>query len=433
MREIWQEVYGMQEELTTRRRDLHRHPESAWTEFRTAAMVATELSRLGYEVYMGDAVMDEKEMMGVPSKEVLQSCMDRAIREGADPALVAKMAGGKTGVMGVMHFAKPGKILGLRFDMDSNEVVESTDPKHRPMAENFRSEHDGCMHACGHDGHVTVGLATAKLIAERKDEMSGSVKFFFQPAEEGVRGARAMVASGIVDDVDYFLSGHIGFNADKDNELVCMTGGFLATSKLDAHFTGVSSHAGAAPEQGKNALLAAAQAAISLHTISRHGAGASRINVGVINAGTGRNVLPDVGEIKLETRGANTDINDYMMQEAKRMIAAAATMYDVKVATKEVGGAPACELSEDMGKKIYKIASESGEFDIVVPFISLGAIEDCSYFMDRVQKNGGQANYMMYGTTLAAGHHNIAFDFNEKCLPKAVGILVTLALHFSNK
>lgn len=433
MKEIWQEVYGMQEELTERRRDLHRHPEAAWTEFRTAAMVAEELKRLGYEVYMGAEVMNEKEMMGVPSAEILQDCMNRAIREGANPDLVAKMAGGKTGVMGVMHFAKPGKVLGLRFDMDSNEVEESTDPKHRPMAEKFRSEHEGCMHACGHDGHVTVGLATARLITEHKDEMAGTVKFFFQPAEEGVRGARAMVASGIVDDVDYFLSGHIGFNADKDNELVCMTGGFLATSKLDAHFTGISSHAGAAPEQGKNALLAAAQAAISLHTISRHGAGASRINVGVINAGTGRNVLPDVGDIKLETRGADTAINDYMMKEAKRMITASAAMYDVQVETEEVGGAPACELSEEMGKEIYKIAEESGEFDIVVPFISLGASEDCSYFMDRVQKNGGQASYMMYGTSLAAGHHNKAFDFNEKCLPKAVGILTTLAIYFSNK
>lgn len=433
MNEIWQEVYGMQGELTKRRRDLHRYPESAWTEFRTASMVAKELTRLGYEVHLGKEVMDEKEMMGVPSVQILQSCMDRAINEGADPALVEKMSGGKTGVMGIMHFAKPGKVVGLRFDMDSNEVVESSDSTHRPMAENFRSTHEGCMHACGHDGHVTVGLAVAKLIAEHKAEMAGTVKFFFQPAEEGVRGARAMVASGIVDDVEYFLSGHIGFNADKDNELVCMTGGFLATSKLDAHFTGVSSHAGAAPEQGKNALLAAAQAAISLHTISRHGAGASRINVGVINAGTGRNILPDVGEIKMETRGANTDINDYMMNESKRMIAAAAAMYDVKVTTKEVGGAPACELSENMGKEIYNIATASGQFAEVVPFISLGASEDCSYFMDRVQRNGGQATYMMYGTTLKAGHHNMAFDFNEECLPKAVGILVTLAQYFGNK
>ena len=433
MKNIWQEALDMQEELSARRRDLHQHPESAWTEFRTAAIVATELTKLGYEVHMGNEVMDEKEMMGVPSTEVLKSCMERAVQEGADPLLVEKMAGGKTGVMGVMHFVKPGKVLGLRFDMDSNEVVESTDSKHKPVAENFRSEHEGCMHACGHDGHVTIGLAVAKLIAEHKDEMAGTVKFFFQPAEEGVRGARAMVASGIADDVDYLLAGHIGFNADQDNQIVCMTGGFLSTSKLDAHFTGVSSHAGAAPEQGKNALLAAAQAAISLHTISRHGGGASRINVGVINAGTGRNVLPDVGEIKLETRGYNTAINDYMMVEAKRMIAAAGAMYDVKVTTKEVGGAPACELSEDMGAEIYRIAKESGHYASVVPFINLGASEDCSYFMDRVQKNGGQADYMMYGTKLAAGHHNLAFDFNEECLPKAIGMLVTLAINFSNK
>ena len=108
-------------------------------------------------------------------------------------------------------------------------------------------------------------------------------------------------------------------------------------------------------------------------------------------------------------------------------------MYDVKVTTKEVGGAPACELSEDMGKEIYNIATASGQFTEVVPFISLGASEDCSYFMDRVQRNGGQATYMMYGTTLKAGHHNMAFDFNEECLPKAVGILVTLAQHFGNK
>ena len=142
MNEIWQEVYGMQGELTKRRRDLHRYPESAWTEFRTASMVATELTKLGYEVHLGNEVMDEKEMMGVPSAQILQSCMDRAISEGADPALVEKMSGGKTGVMGIMHFAKQGKVVGLRFDMDSNEVVESSDSTHRPMAENFRSTHE---------------------------------------------------------------------------------------------------------------------------------------------------------------------------------------------------------------------------------------------------------------------------------------------------
>ena len=140
--------------------------------------------------------------------------------------------------------------------------------------------------------------------------MAGTIKLIFQPAEEGVRGARAMVAKGIVDDVDYMFGGHIGFKATKSDSLVCLTGGFLATTKLDASFKGESSHAGAAPERGRNALLAAAASCIALHSISRHGQGASRINVGVLQAGTGRNVLPDVGLIKMETRGANTEIND---------------------------------------------------------------------------------------------------------------------------
>ena len=109
-----------------------------------------------------------------------------------------------------------------------------------------------------------------------------------------------MVAKGIVDDVDYMFGGHIASKPTKSDSLVCLTGGFLATTKLDASFKGESSHAGAAPERGRNALLAAAASCIALHSISRHGQGASRINVGVLQAGTGRNVLPDVGLIKME-------------------------------------------------------------------------------------------------------------------------------------
>lgn len=187
------------------------------------------------------------------------------------------------------------------------------------------------MHACGHDGHATIGLAVARLVAAHKDRMAGTLKICFQPGEEGVVGAKSMVQSGIVDDVDYFISGHIGLGDYNDGSLVCMTKGFLATDKLDAEFSGVPSHAGAEPEKGKNALLAAAQAAISLHTISRHSGGSSRINVGVLEAGTGRNVVPANGLIKFETRGETAEINDFMAKEAKRMCRAAAMLYDVDV------------------------------------------------------------------------------------------------------
>ena len=122
----------------------------------------------------------------------------------------------------------------------------------------------------------------------------------------------------------------------------------------------MSSHAGAAPEEGRNALLAAAAASVAMHSISRHGQGASRINVGVLQAGTGRNVLPDVALIKMETRGANSVINNFMSKEAKRMIKAAADMYNVEVSISEAGGAQACVTDEPPGKEIEKIETATG-------------------------------------------------------------------------
>ena len=430
MQKIWQEAEAMQPELVERRRDLHRHPETGWTEFRTAAMVVKELQALGYDVYMGSDALVEAEMMGLPNNEVLEKAMARAVSEGADAALVEKMRGGKTGVVGVMKLAKPGKTVAFRVDMDCNDVEECTGDTHRPLAGGFRSLHTNAMHACGHDGHVTIGLGLAKMLANHKEELAGTVKLIFQPAEEGVRGARAMVATGIVDDVDYMFGGHIGFKADS---LVCLTGGFLATTKLDASFKGESSHAGAAPEKGRNALLAAAASCIALHSISRHGQGASRINVGVLQAGTGRNVLPDVGLIKMETRGANTEINEFMVSEARRMIQASAAMYNVETVISEAGGAPACVADHELGAEIKALAEATGGFGEVIDYMDLGGSEDCSYFMERVQQKGGRAAYLMYGTEIAAGHHNSCFDFNENCLHKAVAMLTELAIAYTNK
>ena len=435
MEKLLTQAQALKQEIIARRRDLHKHPESAWTEFRTASIVAQELTQLGFEVLVGDQVIVASEMMGVPDALTLQKCQERALKEGADPKWVDKMQGGKTGVMGVMKFSKPGKTVAIRVDMDANDVEESKDAQHQPNQEGFASVHANVMHACGHDGHTAMGLAIAKLIAENKDLYAGTIKLIFQPGEEGVRGAKAMVASGIVDDVDYLFGMHVGFNANRNDTIVCMTDGFLATTKLDARFKGLSSHAGSAPHEGKNALLAAAQASISMHSIARHGQGASRINVGVLQAGTGRNVLPDVAVVKLETRGANTEINEYMMVEAKRMIQAAAMMYDVEVEVEEMGGAPSCSLDREMGEEIQKILLASGYFapEGVIKEVSLGASEDCSYFMQRVQEKGGKAVYMMAGSELKAGHHNSKFDFYEETLVRGAASLALLAEKYTNR
>ncbi|MDO4177963.1 MAG: amidohydrolase [Phascolarctobacterium sp.] len=433
MNKYFEEARAMQDSLVAMRRDLHMHPETGFTEFRTASKIVKELQALGYEVFYGDDCVVESEMFGVPSSVILENHMQRAIDEGADPEIVKKMAGGKTGIMAVMHFAKPGKTVAFRYDMDCNDVVESTDANHRPFAEGFASLHKGEMHACGHDGHVTIGLALAKLIANNKEDMAGTIKIIFQPAEEGVRGARAMAVKGLVDDVDFMFGGHIGFKATVDNSLICASGGLLATTKLDAHFTGRSAHAGAAPQDGRNALLAAAQAAISLHSISRHGKGASRINVGVLNAGTGRNVLPNVADMKLETRGANTEINNFMSSEANRMLKACADLYNVEVKITPAGSAPACVTELDFAKEIAAIAKDAYEFDEVVDTVDFGGSEDCSYFMETVQLKGGHAAYMGYGTHIAAGHHNDHFDFNEDVLWKSAAFGATLAKEYTNK
>lgn len=432
-------AHSLHEDMVARRRDLHRHPEPGWTEFRTAAMVAKTLTDLGFEVLVGRDVVATEAMMGVPTEAKLEQEMARAIEEGADPQWVQQMAGGHTGVVGILRFSNEGPVVGLRFDMDSNDVTEASDDSHRPVKEGFQSCHRGAMHACGHDGHTTVGLAVAEILATLYNKqktgigegpsLRGTVKLVFQPAEEGVRGARAMVASGIVDDVNYMLGAHFGFKAKQTGILMTNVTGFLATGKYDVTFEGVPAHAGAAPEEGKNALLAAACATLNLHAIARHSGGASRINVGRLEGGSGRNVVGDKGYIALETRGATSEINAYMETEVKRIVAAAAMMYDVSFQIKQVGGATGGNNTPALAQHIAAIASETGEFDSIIEEpCNFNASEDFSYFMERVQAHGGQAAYVMVGAALATGHHDSRFDFDEQALDKAAILLATTAV-----
>lgn len=409
---------------TACRRDLHQYPETGWTEFRTASVVIKTLRELGYEVSFGNEVIDESHMMGVPDCDTLEQQMQRAVAQGADAALVEKMRGGKTGVVGIMRFNKPGKTTALRFDMDCNDVTEAADAKHRPYREGFMSENHGCMHACGHDGHTAAGLTVAKIIAAVKTDLCGTVKLIFQPAEEGVRGAKAMTYKGIVDDVDYLLGAHL--MNQPTGHLSYDVHGFLATSKFDAHFTGVPAHAGASPEAGKNSLLAAATAALNIQAISRHSDGISRVNVGVLNAGTGRNVIPAEALIKVETRGATSEINEYIYNRAEKIINSAASMYDNNVKIIHTGGSLSGSNSPDLSAHIKATAARLGIFNSLSVEKNVGGSEDCAYFMSRVQQNGGQAAYLIIGASTTAVNHNLYFDFNEHALTLEAQLLATL-------
>ena len=423
MEEIKTAVKDMQGKMVSCRRDIHKHPEPGWTEFRTASLVADRLYELGYELKLGESAIDRKMMMGVPSADKLEEEMKRAEKEGAKKKWLTQMTGGLTGIVAAKKFSEDGPVVAMRFDMDSNDVQESEASNHFPRQEGFCSLHDQAMHACGHDGHTTVGLAVAEILAVQQDKLKGTIKLIFQPAEEGVRGAKAMVENGDVDDVDYMLGAHFGFQMKKTGTIDCNVTGFLATSKYDIHFVGRPAHAGAAPEQGKNALLAAASAALNLHAIPRHSQGASRINVGKLIAGSGRNIIADKAFMAIETRGGTSEINAFMEQEALRIIRAAAAMYDVKVQIEKTGGAVGGSNSPKLAAFLETKARELNIFTAIAGKCDFGASEDFSYFMQRVQNHGGQAAYMMIGADLAAGHHDSAFDFDEQAMGYAANML----------
>ena len=431
--QIIKTAQSLKEKTIVRRRDFHKHAEVSWTEFRTSSVVAEILLGLGYEVKVGAEIINAADMMGVPPKAEMDKQLQRALDQGADKKWTDKMTGGKTGVVGIMKFAKPGPIVALRVDMDANDLAEAMEEKHRPFKEGFASINKGATHACGHDGHTAVGLAVAEVLAGMKDQLAGTIKLIFQPAEEGVRGAKAMLNQGVVDDVKYLVGMHLGVNLKKTGQVACRTEGFLATTKVDAVFTGTPAHAGAAPETGKNAILAAATATLNLHAISRHSQGASRVNVGVIQGGSGRNVIPANAVIKVETRGATSEINEYVYAEAIRIIEASAAMQGCKVSFELMGGAAGCGCDDELVERVRKVAERQKLLPEILAAGNIGGSEDCTFLMERVQKNGGQATFVMVGTELAAGHHDSFFDFNEEALVPAIALMSGVAAELLTK
>lgn len=413
------------EQLKADRRDFHRYPESAWTEFRTASLAASRLVNLGYDVEWGRAVTAGLDRMGVPDENTLKDAYQRSVIQGADMRYAEGMAGGYTGVVATLDCG-PGPTIALRFDMDANILTESSDPQHRPGVHGFASGNIGIMHACGHDAHTAVGLGVAKVLAEHKKELKlkGKIKLIFQPAEEGVRGAKSMVAAGVVEDVDVLIGGHIMSNIPP-GMLICAADGFMATTKFDVTFTGVGAHAGSAPNEGRNAMLAACSAVLNLSAIPRHRAGDSRVNVGVIQSGTDRNIVPDRAWIQVETRGQTTEINDYMHDYAKQVVDGAARMHGVVWQLEYMGATCGGVCSEALAQKVEIIAAELGDFDQIVPRTAdtMGS-EDFMLMMRRVQELGGQATYVILGTPLIAGHHLPDFDIDEAVMTKMVKLFI---------
>lgn len=430
---VEQFVDSIQPELVAIRRDFHKHAESAWTEFRTASIIAQHLTDLGYEVRMGREVVNEPDRMGVPSEQALAEHLERAKAQGAVAEFLPQLAGGYTGVVGILRCGE-GPIIGMRFDIDAVDVAESQAPDHRPVQEGFASVNPNVMHSCGHDGHATIGLGVARTLMQIKDQLQGTIKLVFQPAEEGVRGAKSVVGSGILDDVQYMIGSHLASGVPTGT-VTCGREGFLATSKFDAFIYGAPAHAGGSPEGGHNALLAAATAVLNLYAIPRHSKGATRVNVGRLNAGTGRNVIPDRAHLAIETRGLTSELNDHMYNYAMRILDNATAMHGCTFETKHMGAARSGESTPELVERLRSVAEKISDFKVVAEGNREGGgSEDYTYMMERVQQNGGQATFVSIGADInGAGHHTFEFDFDETALKGAVKLFIFSALDIMGK
>lgn len=406
--------------VQTIRRELHKHPESGFTEFYTTGFIASYLEELGWDVHLGQAIYEEARL-GVPEQATLDRAFERARHLGTAQKYLTAMAGGYTGVIASLERGT-GKTVTLRFDIDCVEVGEANDFE-------YRSQNPGLMHSCGHDGHTAVGLEVARVLATAR--WQGRINLVFQPAEEGVRGGRVLSKSKLLDKTDYFLSGHLGITDDPVDTLYTSISESMNTSKWNIKLTGESVHAAMYPEAGINALLAASDLVMRLYHIPPSETGLSRLNVGTLQAGSGRNVVAGEAYLKAETRGNSPAINNYMSAELKAICHSIEVDHGVTVELELVGEAIFALPSPPLVKLAAKYASSAGLALNELPRPMIGS-EDAFYYIDRVKREGGLGIYLLFGTAIAAPHHNPHFNFNESILDKMIVYYTSFVLDLLN-
>ncbi|WP_143179992.1 amidohydrolase [Anaerococcus urinomassiliensis] len=406
------------DEMINLRRYFHHIAEPARLEFKTTDKIIQELRGLDIELHYGKEIYFD-DRLGLPDEKKACEYKNNINLKTTDKS--DEILDSYTGLIAVIKGIKKGNNIGFRFDIDANDIHESDDIDHIPNKEGFRSTNDFAMHACGHDAHMAIGIAFTKYLAKNKDSLNGNYVVVFQPAEEGVKGAYALKNNPIFNDLDYFVGMHIGMKVPS-GKIVVGSEGMLATKKFDINFEGLASHAGGTPEEGKNALLAASSAVMNFNSLTQHSKGASRLNVGTFNAGSGRNIVPNHAELKMEIRGENEDIIEYLKVGVERIVKGSAISYDCDYDIKLVGAAPSLlAYDEDFKVNLINYYKEKG-YSLVDGGIY--GSEDVAYFLNQVSKNNGKAMHFILGTNHKAGHHNEKFDIVEDDMQRGLNMLI---------
>ena len=385
------EIDELVPDMVAMRRDLHEHPELAFEEVRTSGIVAQRLRTLGLEVQTGIA---------------------------------------KTGVVGLLRggASKPGaKTIAIRADMDALPIYELNEI-------DYRSTVDGKMHACGHDGHTSILLAVADILSKRKAELSGNVKFVFQPAEEAVGGAAPMVKEGAMQGVD----GIIGLHLISDYPIgrVGVRAGpvFASADKLLLTVRGKGGHA-AMPEASVDPIVIAAYIVTALQTlISRETSpfGPAVITIGKIQAGTAFNIIPETAEMLGTMRAYSAEHRNKLRRRIGEIASGIAMAMGGSCDVEIIDGCPTCVNDAGMTEVVHKAAAATvGErkVDDGEEVLSSGS-DDMACFLEAVP-----GCYFIVGTKNAEKganypHHHPRFNIDEDALPVGVEVLTRAAMEY---
>ena len=369
--------------LVATRRDLHQHPELGFQETRTSTLVADRLSGLGYQVTTGV---------------------------------------GRTGVVAVK--GGTGKCVMLRADMDALPVDEANDVA-------YKSKHPGCMHACGHDGHVAIGLEVARRLAQLS--LPGAVKFAFQPAEEVSDGAQAMIAGGVLDGpaVDAAFAIHL-WNDLPAGTIGIMAGPVMASvDQFEITILGRGGHA-AAPHQTIDPVLIAAHVVTGLQSLvarRRNPFEEGVVSVTQVSAGHAFNVIPG----RAELRGTVRTFGGRFWEEAERLVEetvqgiAGAFGASAEVRYRRMSGPLVND--EKMTALMKSVGEEVVGKERVIGGVRTMGGEDMSYFLRHVPGCFAFVGSAPPGKK-AAPHHSPTFDIDEDALPIGAELLTRTAVRY---
>lgn len=368
------------------RRDFHQHPELGFQEVRTAGIVAKELISLGLEVTTGIA---------------------------------------ETGVIGILEGEGAGKVILLRFDMDALPLDEET-------GADYSSTNPGVMHACGHDGHTAIGLTVAQLLHANRGEFSGTIKFVFQPAEEGLGGAERMVKEGVLEDPrpDYSLGLHL-WNEFPLGQTSATPGPVMAGSQtFKITVNGKGAH-GAAPHQSVDPVIAAAHIVTALQSIVSRNVDPLEsivISVTAVHAGVAYNVIPSQAEIRGTIRTFKPLIREFVLKHFFQLVEGIAESMGCIADIEIKNLSPVLVNDKKVTVRVQKQVRAMFPDEILATDTRTMGSEDMAFLMDDIP-----GCYFFVGSSnprkgLGYGHHHPKFDFDEDAMPRAAALMAAAAI-----